>query len=183
MKLREQQVTSFFRSLIRAAGVISVFLAALAGPTASCAATITLTAGDALGTSSFNTGLHWSNGLAPTSGNDYVVSIAQLRTPPDGNSHAFGGNSLTINTNGYLYYKGTGSTGTITVANMILNSGTIIHNQSASDVFWLDGNLNVAANSWIYAKQGPIAITAAISGNGKITNPGSDGAGRHTVYS
>ena len=172
---RNQPVTFFARSLLLAAGVISVLLAALAD--AAHAATITLSAPDAVGTSSFNTGLNWSNHAAPVSSNDYMVSISQLRSPPDGNSYTFGGRSLTINTNGSFFYKGTGSTGTITVANLILNSGTMIHNQSSSDVFWLYGNLNVAAGSWIYAKQGPIAIVAPIGGNGKITNPGADASG------
>ncbi|HOK67702.1 MAG TPA: hypothetical protein PLV55_12950, partial [Anaerohalosphaeraceae bacterium] len=81
-----------------------ILLAAVFWTVPVFSATITLVAGDAIGQSSFNSGLNWSNGQPPSAGNDYVVSIAQLRTPPDGGSYVFGGNSLTINTGGILMY-------------------------------------------------------------------------------
>lgn len=143
------------------------------------AAPVTFTAGDTLGQSSFNSGLHWSDALAPSVGKTYEVSISVLRTPADGNSYTFGGDSLTIKgPNGDFGYKGTGSTGVITVNNLILDGGLIRHINGAADVFNLAGNLKIASDSQIYAKQGLIKITATISGSAKITNPGSDGDGR-----
>ncbi|HOQ04309.1 MAG TPA: DUF5010 C-terminal domain-containing protein [Anaerohalosphaeraceae bacterium] len=160
-----------------------ILLAAVFWTVPVFSATITLVAGDAIGQSSFNSGLNWSNGQPPSAGNDYVVSIAQLRTPPDGGSYVFGGNSLTINTGGILMYKGTGSTGSITVNNLIGNGGTIIdHRNGTADVCNLYGNIHIAADSMMYAKQGPVNVYAAISGSAKITNPGSDGDGRTLTF-
>ncbi|MEJ5259474.1 MAG: glycosyl hydrolase [Anaerohalosphaeraceae bacterium] len=160
-----------------------LFLAVLFTSVPAYSATITLVAADALGQSSFNSGLNWSNGQPPSAGNDYVVSIAQLRTPPDGGNYVFGGDSLTINTGGVLMYKGTGSTGSITVNNLIGNGGTIIdHRNGAADVCNLYGNIHIAADSMMYAKQGPINVYATISGSARITNTGSDGDGRTLTF-
>ncbi len=142
------------------------------------AALVTLTTPDTIGQSSFNSGLHWSDGLAPSMENDYQVSIAQLHTPADGDSYVFGGGSLIINPGGVLMYKGTGTFGGIGVSNLIANGGSVIdHRSNADDVCTLYGNIHIAADSVMYAKQGPINVYSAISGNGTITNPGSDGPG------
>lgn len=144
---------------------------------------INLSAGDGFGASSLNTGGNWSNGEAPTAGNDYFVDALRMRTPADGSSHTFAGDSLTIDPNGTsgygfpggeLMYKGTGSTGVITINNLIMNGGSIAHANGTGDRFNLAGNLNMAADSVIYAKQGTINIEAAISGSATLTNPASD---------
>jgi hypothetical protein len=162
--------TSFIRG--------SAVLAALAFPAMCFSADVTMTAGDAVGTSSFNTAGHWNNGSAPSAGNNYFSGNFVLRTPGDGGSYTFAGDSLTINNNSAypngLLYKGTGTAGTITINNLILNQGMISHANGAADVFKLAGNINIAGDSFIYAKQGEIDILAAISGSAKITNPGSD---------
>lgn len=162
--------------------VLVVACAALSGVAAvSSAAVVTLgnPGGDTLGQSSFAAGTHWSDGLAPSAGNSYVVGISLLRTPPDANSYTFAGDSLSIDgPNGDFGYKGIGNTGVITINNLILNGGLIRQIQGVGDVFKLAGNINVIADSQIYAKQGLIEISAAISGSANITNPGSDGAGR-----
>jgi hypothetical protein len=147
------------------------------------AATITLVAGDGWGTSSFNSGLNWSNGLAPSAGNDYQVSIQQLRTPPDGGNHTFGGDSLTINAGGIFMYKGTGASGSITVDNLVANGGNVIdHRNGSGDICNLYGNVSVIADSVMYAKQGPINVYSVVSGSSMITNPGSDGGGRTLTF-
>ena len=147
------------------------------------AVTITLTAPDTVGQSSFNSGLHWSDLLPPSTGNDYEVSINQLRTPPDGGTYTFGGDSLKINTGGILMYKGTGTTGSITIANLIGNGGSVIdHRNGSGDICNLYGNISVVADSVMYAKQGPINVYSAISGSSMITNTGSDGAGRTLTF-
>jgi len=165
---------------------LAVVIAALV-VTPGEAAIVTLTANDANGpVTSFNGAGNWDNLAAPSAGNDYFTSDFFLRTPADGGSYTFGGDSLNINnTGGYpqgMLYKGTGNTGVITVDNLILNGGLISHGNGTADVFQLDGNINVVANSSIYAKQGPINVLAAISGSANITNPGSDGDGRTLTF-
>ena len=118
--------------------------------------------------------LNWSNGQAPTNSNTYSTGAYILRTPTGSSSYTFQGASLTISTNGNLYYKGGGSTGTITVNNLIFAGGTNVHNSGTLDYFRLAGNVNIAADSSIYAEQGPTIISAVISGSAKITDPGSD---------
>jgi autotransporter-associated beta strand protein len=144
---------------------------------------VTLTTGDAFGSSSFNTAGNWSQALAPHSGTNYLVNVIQLRTPPDGNSYTFAGDSLTIGSSGQLSYKGTGTVGTITVTNLILNGGSITHLNGVGDLFRLAGNLNITAGSVIHAKQGVISLAGVLSGAGTITIPNSDGAGRTLVVS
>lgn len=147
------------------------------------AAEVYLTAPDTMGQSSFNSGLHWSDGLAPSAGNNYAVSISQLRTPADGGSYTFAGDSLMINPGGVLMYKGTGTAGNITINYLIANGGSVIdHRNGAGDVCNLYGNIHIAADSVMYAKQGPINVYTAISGSGTITNPGTDGPGRTLTF-
>lgn len=145
-------------------------------PGSGLAATVNLTGIDALGASSFNSAGLWDNAAAPSAGNDYFVGNAtRLRTPADGSSHTFAGDSLTINnTTGYadgILYKGTGSAGTITVGNLIMDGGLISHGQGTGDVFNLDGGMTVASGgARLYAKQGTINLYSEISGSGTITN-------------
>ena len=145
---------------------------------------VTLTGVDGFGSSSFNTVGLWDNGLAPSAGNDYVVPDGtRLRTPADGGSYTFAGDSLTIsNTTAYgdgFMYKGTGNTGAITVDNLIVDGGIISHANGTGDVFNLYGGMMIASGgARLYAKQGPVNIYSDISGNGTITvmTPDSDGA-------
>jgi autotransporter-associated beta strand protein len=156
MKLRQMRIV----------GGVLILLVTTMGRAA--AIDVTLNADDALGETSFNAALHWNNGLAPAAGNDYFTSNFRLRTPADGESHTFAGDSLTINnTNGYswgLMYKGTGNTSVITIPNLILDGGQISHANGVGDLFQLDGSITVNSPSEIYAKQGNIDILADISG-------------------
>lgn len=155
------------------------------------AANINLTATDGFNASSFATGTRWSDGQAPSPGNDYFVNTARtrLRTEPNGNSATFGGASLTI-ANGFslgsinggdtddaygLTYKGTGTTATITVANLILAGGSINHLNGTGDLFRLAGNLSVTGDSIIRAKQGSIAIDSIVTGSSKLYLGATDG--------
>jgi hypothetical protein len=160
-------------------------LACLATP--AWAADVTLIRTDAFNESSFNSGLGWSNGLAPSTENNYIVppGLWRLRTPEGSTaSFTFAGNSLKIqggaweaaNNNYGFVYKGADTAGTsaITVSNLILDGGQIVHLNGNTHFFNLYGSLNVISDSYIYAKQGPIHIYAPISGSGMITNPGSD---------
>ena len=158
----------------------------LCGSQTLLAENVTLTDSDLFNASSFDTAGNWSNGAAPSAGNDYFIDGAfRMRTPANGSSFLFGGDSLTLANNGAdgdvlgFAYKGTGNTGVLTVNNLILDDGGLInHINGAGDLFQLDGNLNVVGDGRIFAKQGAIDVLSVISGSGSITNPGADGAGR-----
>ena len=157
------------------------------------AATVTLTGIDGINTSSFNTAGLWDNAAAPSAGNDYFVPDGtRLRTPPDGASYTFAGDSLTINNttpygDGFMY-KGTGSTGIITIGNLVFDGGLLSHANGTGDVLNLDGAITIASGgARIWAKQGPFNFYSAISGSGTITNIlGDNGAAaprQLTLYS
>ena len=138
------------------------------------AADVTLTGVDAFGASSFNSAGLWDSAATPSAGNDYFVGDGtRLRSPADGNSYTFAGDSLTINNtteygDGFMY-KGTGNTGVLTVGNLILDGGLLSHAQGTTDVFQLDGGITVNSTSRIYAKQGNIALLSDISGAGDLS--------------
>ncbi len=140
--------------------------------------TIVMDGSDGIGVSSFNTGANWVGDAAPTAGNDYVTGDYRLRTPADGGSYTFAGDSLTVNnTNGYaasLMYKGTGSTGSLTIGNLILDGGMISHANGSSDICNLYGNINVVGDSTLYPKQGPINLYSDIHGIAQLTIQASD---------
>ena len=158
----------------------------LAGLSLSHAASVTMTNSDTVGNSSFNSGLNWDSGAAPSAGNDYITGDFILRTPADGSSHTFGGNSLTVsNVTGYprgLLYKGTGATGVITINDLRIDGAYVSHANGVGDVFQLAGSINVVSDSTIYAKQGEIYISAPISGSGSLTIPQSDAYGEDRRY-
>jgi hypothetical protein len=175
-----------FNGLAGATAAIALVAMVLASPVHG--AVITTTGSDGFGTSSFNSAGVWSDSLAPQAGNDYVIVTGhRVRTPADGASYTFAGDSLTVADGGTneasgLSYKGTGGTGTITISNLILDGGSVNHINGSGDVFNLDGNINVISDSVIYAKQGPINLLAAVSGSATITNPGSDDTNRTLTF-
>ncbi len=131
------------------------------------AAEIVMTAGDPLGTSSFNSAGKWSNGLAPTNGNTYRTSYI-LRTPESASSFTFAGDRLTVDSGGLLGWK---TTGTIAVNDLVLNGGTIGH--SLVDVTArLFGNLTVTAPSFfdiLDVGQRVFVIYSALYGTDNLT--------------
>lgn len=167
--------------ITRPFAVVVALLAMSIVATSAFAASVNLTVSDGFGTTSFNTGDNWSDSTAPGAGNDYVTNDLRLRTPSDSGSYTFGGDSFTVNnTNGLdggLMYKGNGAAGVITIDSLLLDGGTIAHQSAPGDVFQLAGNINVASDSVIHAKQGPIEISAVLSGAGSITNTSSDNPG------
>ncbi len=158
-------------------------------PLVAAAANISLTNSDAFGNSSFNTAGFWNNGSAPSAGNDYFTGEFRMRTPGNGNSYTFGGDSLTINStgglNGGLMYKGTGNTGILTINNLILDGGWIHHQNGSGDICRIAGNITVLSPSRIDTKQGPIFIDATLNGSGTITNASIDNHANNytTTYS
>jgi autotransporter-associated beta strand protein len=89
---------------------------------------VNLTASDAYGATSFNSGGSWSDGLSPSSAKNYLDAGNTLRTPTTG-SVAFAGNSLQLTNNAILGFKVTsGSTvtvGTSPVSALFLDNGTV----------------------------------------------------------
>lgn len=161
-------------------------LAALAGPALGLAADVAMTGDDTLGTTSFNTAGKWSPAGAPSAGNNYFSGDWVLRTPPNGSSYAFAGDALTINNTGVyskgLLYKGTGATGIVTVANLILSGGRISHANGIGDVLNLAGNISLVNTGEVYAKQGNINLLANLSGSGQLAIPQTDSATEDNRY-
>lgn len=150
------------------------------------AANVTLSASDILtgNQSSLDTSLangnNWAGGVIPTAGNSYFTGNFVLRTPSNNSSLTFDGDSLAINNtnsfqDGGLWYKGTGTAGTITINNLILSGGIITHQNGTGDIFRLAGNLNVATASQIFPRQGPILLSSTLTGSATLTVPGSNG--------
>jgi fibronectin-binding autotransporter adhesin len=162
------------------------FGAAALFPLLAPAATVTLTGSDAVNTSSFNTAGLWNNAAVPSAGNDYVTGDFRLRTPANGSSHTFAGDSLTLNSttagSGGLMYKGTGTAGTITINNLIMAGGWIHHQNGLGDLLQLAGNINVTADSTFWAKQGNMNISAALSGSANLTIQPTDATGEDQRY-
>ena len=145
--------------------------------TSSRAATITQTANDALGASSFNAAGTWSPAGAPTAGNDYVTAGYLIRGPASGTSYTFAGDSLTIgggsgnpyNLNGLanndsLIFKITGQT--LTVNNLILNAGAVRDGLGDGNVSTLAGNITITAGGGQFLAQDTNYITSKIMGSG-----------------
>ena len=162
-------------------------MTALALPMGSSAASIALTNSDAFNASSFNAKLNWNSDSAPVAGNDYITGESfRLRTPANGSSFTFGGDSLTINgtnaANGGLMYKGTGNTGVLTINNLILAGGWLHHQNGLGDLFQLAGGINVVADSTIWAKQGNIDISSVIGGGANLTIQPTDATAEDNRY-
>ena len=167
-------------------------LSLIALPAALCvsgltAATVTLTADNAAGTSSFDTATGWSNAAAPSAGNDYDSNGFTLRTPATTTSaYTFAGDSLTVtgannlNTaapdlSDTLMFKGTlAGTTTITINNLTFNGAVLRNGSGDTNIFRLAGNgLTVGATGMGVHVQGATYIDAAVKGSGTIYLYGS----------
>jgi hypothetical protein len=144
----------------------------------SMATTVTLTASNPTGESGFNYKSQWSDGYFAHKGSGYFTGDFTMRTPDNGNSFAFAGDSLTVNNTSAdrgLLFNGTGTTGVITIGDLRLDGGWIQHGSSSSDVFRLDGRIDVLSDSHLRAKQGHMNILADIEGNHTLTIHPTDG--------
>ncbi len=142
----------------------------------SQAANLTLGTTDPGGTSSITNPLTgaatgWGpSKLAPTAGNTYEVLAGAIavRSPNNGGTYTFPGDSLTINgSGGRFLLKATGTTGVINVNNLILNGGTVDEANSSGDgaSVTLAGNISVTAPSFIGALSGEtLIVSSKISG-------------------
>ena len=67
-----------------------------------------------------------------------------------------------------LIYKGTGTTGTITVNNLTVNGGYVRQGSNPADTFRLAGNLTIGKLGGGFQAQGPLVVDSAIHGSGPI---------------
>ncbi len=141
-----------------------------------------LTGDDPLGQASFAAAGLWSDGLAPGAGKHYETYGFRLRTPADGTSRTFAGQSLKL-TGGSLTWKGT-SNSTTTINDLTLRGtdGELLN--AGSGTWTLAGNLKAEApQTMVRAANGPIQISANLSGagsllhvNNTVTLSGSNGS-------
>jgi autotransporter-associated beta strand protein len=141
-------------------------LTLLVGAAVSHAAVINLNANDAVNTSSYNSGLHWADGAAPSAANDYNTAGFFMRSPGDSvTSYTFAGASLTLGTanlsggvNGSLLEKfsgGVGAVRTLTINNLTNLAGAMIRSGgTAGALIHIAGNhYTIAGSSIIQADQ------------------------------
>ena len=143
----------------------------------STAASVTMTASDAAGTSGFNYSTGWSDAHFPQAVTTYSTGNYLLRTPNLAPSWTFAGESLTVNnTNGAaggLQFNGIGTSSVVTFKNLILNGGYVSHNSTTADLFQLGGKITLIQSPTIDAAQGNINVSAAITGLGSLTKAGA----------
>jgi len=160
---------------------------------ASTAQDISLVATDALNTSSFDTGLKWSDALPPAPGNRYYTEAFGLRSPTAAGAFTFAGDSLSLDYGGGFLGKGAGgnTTQSITINNLMLNGGSLFQAQAANDtaVLNLFGSVNVNVASPLGALGATandnvnfetLDIQSTISGAGSLTVAGTANGGANT---
>ncbi len=170
-----------------------LFPALLCAAGVAAAEDVHLTAGDPFGASSFNSAGNWSNLAAPSAGNRYFTRALNLRTPATAGDFTFAGDSLTVEAGGRLLGKGGGSntTQTITVADLILDGGTLDQagtNTTTGAVLVVGGNITVTAPSFIgalslNANNTPnfetLEITGNLTGSEPVTIAGTSNASQN----
>ncbi|RYD25646.1 MAG: LamG domain-containing protein, partial [Verrucomicrobiaceae bacterium] len=126
-----------------------------------------LTADDPVNQNSFNVAGRWSDGLAPSASKNYETYGFRLRTPVDGTSRTFAGQSLNLNGGG-LTWKGS-SANTITINNLTLG-GTDAEVLNAGTGTWtLAGSMEVKSPQVaVRAANGQINLSTNLSGNGAL---------------
>ena len=145
------------------------------------ATSATLTGSDAVGTSAFNwfgggySGSYagWSDRYFAHAGAAYSTGAYDIRTPRGAPSWDFAGDSLTINTGGRLLFNGSGTSGIVTIDQLVLDGGTLRHDQTRADLFQLAGHLTLAQSSTIEAAQGDMLIHSQIEGTSGFRKTGS----------
>ncbi len=172
----------------RHALVIACAAAVFAGfGTQAHGAPVTLTVSDGGGETSFDTGLNWSDGLAPSAGKEYqVANTRTLRTRDLAGDQTFLGDKLALgdgSATGQLTIKGgeASRSTVITVNNLVLDKGTVAI--GSAKAFTLAGNILVAAGGGTLSNTGTdrsLTVTAPISGTGALKLQGT--AGRLTGF-
>ena len=172
-------LTSLWTCVLSAASALGLIASANA-------ANINMTGSDGFGATSFNAGLNWAGGLAPTAGNNYFTAGFLLRTPTTSGNFTFAGDSLTFQPNSTanstaMNLKGS-SPSTITINNCT-NAGGVIGNGNGGATYTLAGNMFISAPT-AFGLGGDggrfLIIGSALSGSAAITN-GFVGNGLGTI--
>ncbi|RYD24127.1 MAG: hypothetical protein EOP88_01375 [Verrucomicrobiaceae bacterium] len=126
-----------------------------------------LTADDPVNQNSFNVAGRWSDGLPPSGAKNYETYGFRLRTPADGTSRTFAGQSLNMD-GGSFTWKGT-SANTYTINNFTLG-GTDAEILNAGSGNWtLAGSVEVKSPLVsVRAANGQINLSTNLSGNGSL---------------
>ena len=154
--------------------------------TSATAANINLTGSDGFGSTSFNTGLNWAGGQAPTAGNNYFTAGFLLRTPTAAGNFTFAGDSLTFQPNSTANSTAMnlkGSSGSTITINNCTNAGGVIGNGNGGATYTLAGNMFISApTAFGLGNDGTrfLIIGSALSGSAAITN-GFVGNGLGTI--
>lgn len=128
-----------------------------------------LAAGDALDTTSFNSGTNWPGTLAPVTGKNYLVSGLTLRSPAVANQTTiFAGANLVIS-NGSLYLKGDAST----VRAKFLLDGATIRQAEGLNAVTVAGDVAVFRPSVLFADNGALTISAKVTGSAGLKLDGN----------
>ena len=138
------------------------------------ATNITLRRSDAGGTSSFNWTGGWNDGYFAHRNAAYSTGAFAIRTPNGTQGWTFAGDSLTVNSGGALLYNGYLDTGVVTIRDLILDGGTVKHDQLAADLFQLAGHVQLKSNSTFDAANGDILVRGVIDGPGTLTKIGNN---------
>ena len=160
--------------LLLTAGLLAFHTSLLRG------ANFVMNLSDAINTTSFNTGLHWTGGAAPTNGNAYQTATFMLRTPANAAAITFAGDSLEIQGGGELRIK---TSAQVTVTNLILANTAIVDltAPSGGTAATLAGNITLNGTATLRSGLNPgesvdvLTISAPISGTGGFTTAGSFG--------
>ena len=167
------------------------------GACVASAGNVTLRTSDAANTSSFTGSTNWNPTGVPAPGNAYFTGPATIRTTnatTTGLTFPFAGDSLSIDSGGRLLGKignnaaNNTASGTIQVANLILNGGALDQAGANSDnsVLIVSGGVTVNAASFLGAlgatanansKFETVEFTAPISGSAalQVSGPGING--------
>ena len=96
---RKSLLVPFFGKHCRLALLGCLLVLPVSGILTANAANISMTGSDGFGATSFNAGLNWAGGAAPSAANNYFTGGFLLRTPTASGNFTFAGNSLTIQPN------------------------------------------------------------------------------------
>ena len=130
----------------------------------------TLVSSDLWSETSFNTGLRWSNALAPVPTADYRVDAGlQLRSPGNSASHAFAGRSLTLAGGGSFLLRTT-APGVVTVGDLRCDGAVLGLGVAGS--FTLAGGIDIRAGGLelnIPTATRLLTVASKLSGPGALT--------------
>jgi len=135
--------------------------------------TIPLTNSDTVGNASFNTGLNWTDSLAPAGMNNYLVSGLDLRTPQTNSDLVFQGGSLFLTNSGALRITTTGNGNVITVGlppgrAMVMSDAVVSDWAGQPEI--LNGYVTLINSNNIFDPQNTtLTIASVISGGGSLT--------------